>query len=371
MMVVFRFLTPFALLLFAFLTAGCTVEQRLSYSVLALQVPRHDPEHPSNFMSGTAVCVKTAAGEYAVYTVHHVALAGNDIREITFRRFNDITVNDGGNWEDLNPYVSSVTDIPDEDLTIIHLRTPIKGVEYVQIAEQVNVSKKIVAFGFGPHSDETDHSGRILRGTLDDVSINGEVLAATLGSRFGDSGGPIFDLSNEKLVGLMHSCLVYAGSLKSPFQLDLVPSTKEWKVDRAGLRLSSDTFAVALSPRCVGLPRSGARERYARFVAAHYNDPGIYDYDSAMKPETAIAAYTRLIESADTPPEIVADALCSRGSVFHDVNKPAEEITDFTRVLESKDTPPSLIPYAFNGRAAAHWQVNEVDMALADYTRLD
>ena len=104
------------------------------------------------------------------------------------------------------------------------------------------------------------------------------------------------------------------------------------------------------------------------FAEALYNRGVIHG--KTGENQRAIDDHTRVVELPDAPTEVVVRALYDRGTRYEDMGDHTQAIVDYTCILKLPDAPLNLVADALFGRGASYGHIGDATNALADYTRV-
>lgn len=149
---------------------------------------------------------------------------------------------DAGEWRPIGRYSRDVKGMPDADFAAFVLFRPIDGLVAARVAaRQATAGDRVIAFGFAAQD------GHALRGEVTGTGAAGsKFVALRLGTDHGDSGGPIFDITTGKLIGLVSSNA--SPEMTELFTVRTAADGKhtESHWSRAGAAMGADTLAVHL-----------------------------------------------------------------------------------------------------------------------------
>lgn len=84
--------------------------------------------------------------------------------------------------------------------------------------------------------------------------------------------------------------------------------------------------------------------------------------------ETAVADYTKAIESRDLPPDVLANALLNRGLAYQRLNEHEYAIDDYTAALRIDALSGKVRALALYNRGLSYQRVERNTLAMEDYT---
>jgi tetratricopeptide (TPR) repeat protein len=88
----------------------------------------------------------------------------------------------------------------------------------------------------------------------------------------------------------------------------------------------------------------------------------------AGSPETAVAGYTKAIESRSLPPNVLANALLNRGLAYQRINEHEFAIDDYSAALRIDAMSGDVRALALYNRGLSYQRLNRTTLAMEDFT---